>query len=119
MPPSHRTRIVLNLLIKIIIRRDQIPVSEAVKLFDLDESSLLGLIHVLSEHRILTIQHTADGERIIGRGEVLTNTGDYLNLREKIDLIIYSLSDEELEIARKAEEELSLRLRNKVAGEMD
>jgi hypothetical protein len=109
MSSIPRVRIVLNMLISLVVRREKISLSEASKMLDLDESSLNAIVHILVEKKILSIEYTADGERIIGKGEAVEGT-DYMEIKMRVDEILSSIKEEDLEAARKAEEEQEKRI---------
>jgi hypothetical protein len=104
MSSIPRVRIVLNLLIALVVRRERISLSEASKMLDLDESSLTALVRIMVDKKILTLEYTAEGERIIGKGETIKGT-DYVEIKKRVDDILNNLKEEDLEGAKKSEEE--------------
>jgi hypothetical protein len=104
MSSIPRVRIVLNLLIALVVRREKISLSEASKMLDLDEPSLNAIVRILAEKKILSIEYTAEGERIIGKGETIQGT-DYVEIKKKVDEILSTIKEEDLEAIKKQEEE--------------
>jgi len=116
MSSLPRAKIVLNLLIVLVVRRGQISLSEAVKMFDLDESSLTALVRILVDKKLLSIEYTAEGERIIGKGETIAKA-DFIVIKKKVDEILNSITEEDLEAAKKSEEQEAKKISNSPAQE--
>lgn len=119
MSSVNRVRIVLNLLVNMVNRRGQISLSDAAKMFDLDESSLSQVVKVLVDKGVLTIEYSADGEKIIKKGATIESTIFSKDLKDKVDSILDSSKVEELEAAKKAEELLNIRSRRQPVEEED
>jgi hypothetical protein len=111
MSSIPRIRIVLNLLISLVVRREKISLSEAAKMLDLDESSLNAIVHILVEKKILSIEYTAEGGRIIGKGETIEGT-DYMEIKKRVDEILNSIKEEDLEAAKKLDEQQEKKIHN-------
>ena len=103
MSSVNRVRIVLNLLVNMVNRRGQISLTDAAKMFDLDEASLAEVVKVLVDKGVLAIEYSADGERIIKKGTVIESTIYHRDITNKVDSALDSAKVEEMDVAKKAE----------------
>lgn len=106
MSSVNRVRIVLNLLVNMVNRRGQISLMDAAKMFDLDEASLVEVVKVLVDKGVLTIEYSADGERIIKKGTAIESTIYHKDITDKVDSALNSAKVEDMDAAKKAEEML-------------
>jgi DNA-binding Lrp family transcriptional regulator len=113
MSSVNRVRIVLNLLVNMVNRRGQISLADAAKMFDLDEASLSEVVKVLVDKGVLTIEYSAEGEKIIKKGSAIESTIYHKDIKDKVDSVLDSAKVEEMDVAQKAEELLDTRSRKK------
>ncbi|MFZ2456537.1 MAG: hypothetical protein WAX07_08675 [Candidatus Altiarchaeia archaeon] len=118
MSSVNRVRIVLNLLVNMVNRRGQISLSDAAKMFDLDEASLVEVVKVLVDKGVLAIEYSADGERIIKKGTAIESTIYHKDITDKVGSALDSARVEDNAAARKAEELLNSKYRKQpIEGE--
>jgi hypothetical protein len=119
MSSVNRVRIVLNLLVNMVNRRGQISLTDAAKMFDLDEASLVEVVKVLVDKGVLAIEYSADGERIIKKGSVIESTIYHKDITDKVDSALDSAKVDDMASARKAEEILDVKSRKQPASDED
>jgi hypothetical protein len=119
MSSVNRVRIVLNLLVNMVNRRGQISLTDAAKMFDLDEASLVEVVKVLVDKGVLAIEYSADGERIIKKGTAIESTIYHKDITDKVDSVLDSAKVEETAAAKKAEELLDKKSRKQPAPDED
>ena len=103
MSSVGRVRVVLNLLVGMVNRRGQISLPDAAKMFDLDEASLVDVLKVLVDQGVLTIEYSAEGEKILKKGAAIESTIYHKEIKDKVDSVLNSAKVENMESARKAE----------------
>jgi len=119
MSSVNRVRIVLNLLVNMVNRRGQISLSDAAKMFDLDEASLVDVVRVLVDKGVLAIEYSADGERIIKKGTDIESTVYHKDITDKVDSVLDSANVDDMAVAKKAEELLDKKSRKQPVEEED
>jgi hypothetical protein len=119
MSSVNRVRIVLNLLVNMVNRRGQISLTDAAKMFDLDEASLVEVVKVLVDKGVLAIEYSADGERIIKKGIAIASTIYNKDITDKVDSALDSANVDDLAAARKAEELLDKKSRKPAVEDED
>lgn len=105
--PASRIRIFLNLLVSIVNRKDQITLSDAAKLFDIDENYLLCFVKILVDAGVLKIEYPTDGSRIVKKGDAAKDIISQKLLKEKVDAILDAARIEEIEEKIKAKQAIA------------
>ncbi len=103
MSSVGRVRIVLNLLVNMVNRRGQISLQDAARMFDLDESSLADVVKVLVDKGVLSIEYSADGDRVIKKGALIESTIYHKEIKSKVESVLDDVKVDNLESARKVE----------------
>ena len=111
MSSVNRVRIVLNLLVNMVNRRGQISLSDAAKMFDLDESSLSDVLKILVDRGVLSVEYSADGDKIIKKGTAIESTVFHKDISDKVDSALNAARVEDMAAAKKAEELLDVKNR--------
>lgn len=100
---ASRVRVVLIVLVNLINRRGRVSFSDAAKMLDLDENSLSQFIKILVNYNILEMEYSADGDRLLKKGEAIKSTINPKEIREKVEAALDAEKIEEQDVSRKAE----------------
>jgi len=78
----------LNVLVSMVNRKGQITLSDASKLFDLEEERLNDLVKVLVDNKILEVEYPASGEKILRKGEAVRSIIAAEEIKKKVDEVL-------------------------------
>jgi hypothetical protein len=100
---NSRLRLVLHVLVNIVNRRGQVSMSGASKLFDMSESVLDDFIKILVENKVLEMEYSVDGEKILRKGELIKTIYFPEEIRKKVDEVFDAVDIESRTKALEAE----------------
>jgi predicted HTH domain antitoxin len=115
---TRRVRVVLIVLVNLINRRGRVSFSDAAKMLDLDENSLSQFLKILVDYKILEIEYSADGDRVLKKGDAIESTIIPKEIREKVEAALDAEKIEERDISKKAEVLIDVAVKKKGDDEL-
>ena len=100
---QSRLRIVLSVLVSMVNRKGQVTVSDASKLFDLDEERLNDFVKILMDNKILEVEYQASGEKILRKGEAIRSIIAADEIKKRVEEVLDKVDIEHKEGVKEVE----------------